>query len=242
MENKKRNKRSYKNLFNTDRKEYFKLASREFREANPDYYDRYRTKPKDEAKVIKNNIFDELPNDTVPIPDFPTYYARPNGEVWRDTRNIESSIKNGKARVFKLKATFNKHNNYWLVQPYRNRKKTALHVHRLILLTFKGPSPEEGMECHHIDGNTSNNCIDNLMWVTRQQNINFAKPGRKKGIPNKQSKWSKYKGVVVKLWLSGIRPVDIADTLNIPAVTVYYLINKFKVTQEDINNLKKRNK
>jgi hypothetical protein len=219
-----------KDLYYTDRNAYY----REWRKLNPRYL-----QIKDEWRKLDENIYDKLPDDVVPIDNFPTYYARPNGEVWRDTRGKESAIKCGKERVLKLTATYNMHNNYWLVQPYKkNGKKTAIHLHKLILTTFKGPAPEIGMECHHIDANTSNNSIDNLMWVTRQQNIDFvSNPGRKKGIPNKQSKWIKYNGVVAKLWLSGIRPVDIASMLNIPDYTVHYLVKKLKITQQDINNL-----
>lgn len=42
-------------------------------------------------------------------------------------------------------------------------------VHRLILMAFVGPCPA-GMECRHIDGNPSNNRLDNLKWGTRQEN------------------------------------------------------------------------
>lgn len=42
-------------------------------------------------------------------------------------------------------------------------------VHRLVLETFVGPSPV-GMECLHIDGNPTNNHIENLRWGTRIEN------------------------------------------------------------------------
>jgi len=47
-------------------------------------------------------------------------------------------------------------------------------VHRLVLLSFKG-GPPEGMEyVNHIDGDKSNNCLDNLEWVSHKSNIRHA--------------------------------------------------------------------
>lgn len=43
-------------------------------------------------------------------------------------------------------------------------------VHRLVLETFVGPCPE-GMECCHIDGNPSNNKLENLKWGTHLENM-----------------------------------------------------------------------
>ena len=45
-------------------------------------------------------------------------------------------------------------------------------VHRFVYEAFNGPIPD-GMEIHHIDGNGSNNKINNLELVTRQQNIAY---------------------------------------------------------------------
>lgn len=42
-------------------------------------------------------------------------------------------------------------------------------VHRLVLKAFVGPCPD-GMECAHLDGTRTNNCVDNLRWVTREEN------------------------------------------------------------------------
>jgi len=46
------------------------------------------------------------------------------------------------------------------------------YVHRLCLKVFSGH--KEGLECNHIDGNKSNNHIDNLEWVTKSQNHKHA--------------------------------------------------------------------
>jgi hypothetical protein len=220
------NKRPYSHLLKTDRKEYHRLASQEYRQKHPD-----RFPIKDEWRKLDKNLFNELPNDVIPVKDFPTYYVRPNGEVWRDTRGYPSAVKTGKERVLRLTPTFNAHNGYWLVQPYQDNKKKAIHLHRFILTAFEGPAPTEGMECHHIDADTSNNAIDNLMWVTRQQNIDFSNPGRRKGIPNSKpsnSRWSPYHSQILELLDLGLRPVDVATRLGIPKGSMYMLVEKIR--------------
>lgn len=46
-------------------------------------------------------------------------------------------------------------------------------VHRLIGMTWI-PNPNNLPEIHHIDGCVTNNNVDNLMWVTREENLEHA--------------------------------------------------------------------
>jgi hypothetical protein len=211
-----------KELYYTDKNAYY----REWRKLNPKY-----NQVKDEWRKLDKNLFEELPTDVIPINDFPTYYARPNGEVWRDTRGKESAIKTGKERVLRLTPTYNAHNGYWLVQPYKDGKKKAIHLHRFILTAFNGPAPEIKMEVHHIDHDTSNNAINNLMWVTRQENCDLvprhhrtvSKKTLETGRAFSNSKWSSIYPQIMELLNLGLRPVDIASKLNIPAGSIYQI-------------------
>jgi len=49
-------------------------------------------------------------------------------------------------------------------------RNNLIFVHRLVLMAFHR-MPAEGEECRHLDGNKTNNCIDNLVWGTRFENI-----------------------------------------------------------------------
>lgn len=53
-------------------------------------------------------------------------------------------------------------------------KKFKTHlVHRLVVKAFIGDIPN-GMDVNHIDGNTNNNCADNLEIVTKKRNTQHA--------------------------------------------------------------------
>ena len=43
-------------------------------------------------------------------------------------------------------------------------------VHKLVLLTFTGPAPDN-YECRHLNGNPADNRLANLCWGTRSENI-----------------------------------------------------------------------
>jgi hypothetical protein len=215
-----------KELFHQDKNAY----AREWRKLNPKY-----NQVKDEWRKLDDYTYNELPLDVIPVPNFPSYYVRENGEVWRDTRGLPSAVKTGKERVLKLRSTYIPKSGYWLVQPYLDGKRKAIYLHRFILTAFKGEAPELGMECHHIDNDTSNNSISNLMWVTRQENIDYShhnmfRPKMKleEGRQVSNSKHSHLHPEIVRLHKIGIRPVDIASKVNIPTATIYQVIKSLK--------------
>jgi len=230
MEKKTRNKRPYAHLHKTNPKLYNQLAAREWREKNPEKF-----KVKDEWRKLDDYTYNELPSDVIPVPNFPTYYVRENGEVWRDTRGIESAIKNGKERVLKLRPTYTPANGYWIIQPYQNGKRKAIYLHRFILTAFRGPAPEQGMQCHHIDHNTSNNSIENLKWVTQQENIDYSyqnmfgpKITYAEGRKVSQSKYYPYFPEIIRLKKEGVRNVDVARKLKINEDAIHQILRALK--------------
>ena len=46
-------------------------------------------------------------------------------------------------------------------------------IHRLVAKAFI-PNPKDYLEVNHLDGNGFNNCVDNLEWCTRKQNVRHA--------------------------------------------------------------------
>ncbi|MGM0971651.1 MAG: NUMOD4 domain-containing protein [Bacillota bacterium] len=49
-----------------------------------------------------------------------------------------------------------------------NSPRATPYVHRLVLLTFVGPS--NGRDCRHLDGSKDNNCLSNLAYGSRREN------------------------------------------------------------------------
>lgn len=59
---------------------------------------------------------------------------------------------------------------YCFVRLYKNGKKKNKLVHRLVAEAFI-PNIENKNEINHKDGNKANNCVSNLEWATRNENI-----------------------------------------------------------------------
>jgi hypothetical protein len=97
-------------------------------------------------------------NDFVEISGFEGRYAiNRNGEV----KNIKTNhiLKPYTNRV-----------GYFRVSFYgENRKRYQFYIHRLIAIHFI-PNSENKSEINHIDGNPSNNDINNLEWCTKSEN------------------------------------------------------------------------
>lgn len=55
---------------------------------------------------------------------------------------------------------------------YRDGAGKAVRVHRLVCFAFHGPAPS-GQHCDvaHLDGDTANNSVANLAWVTKAENL-----------------------------------------------------------------------
>lgn len=103
------------------------------------------------------------------------------GEIWKPVVNFESlyavsnkgrvaSIQYHGRKTFSLMSIFNMKG--YLAVKIRNSKtdfSKVLKVHRLVAEAFI-PNPE-GKPCiDHIDTNTTNNCVENLRWVTVLEN------------------------------------------------------------------------
>lgn len=102
----------------------------------------------------------------VSIKDFPDYYITDTGDVYSTVYN---HIYNPNKELRKLKFGVGTA-NYLSVVLCKNGQHYRKFVHRLVAEAFI-PNPENKPEVNHIDGNPSNNRVENLEWVTRSENI-----------------------------------------------------------------------
>ena len=98
------------------------------------------------------------------------YEVSDQGRVRSFDRTVH--CKNGRTRRYKgrLLKPRKDRDGHLKINLYKDGKPKTKFVHRMVLEAFVGSCPE-GMECLHIDGNPANNCVDNLRWGTRGENM-----------------------------------------------------------------------
>lgn len=103
-------------------------------------------------------------------------------EIWKDVVGFEGKYKvsnrgnlisNARGTGWKPLKPTRHHSGYMLVRLASNRTYKNLNVHRIVADAFI-PNPEGKKTVNHIDGNKSNNTVENLEWATQKENINHA--------------------------------------------------------------------
>ncbi|MGK4094386.1 NUMOD4 domain-containing protein [Pediococcus pentosaceus] len=100
-------------------------------------------------------------------------------EEWRSVKDCNQyevsnlgrvkSLKYGKERILKGRPN---QDGYLKVVLYVNGVKKSRFIHRLVASAFLG-TDEVKTQVNHKDENVTNNCIENLEWVTPKENCNW---------------------------------------------------------------------
>lgn len=95
-----------------------------------------------------------------------------------------------------------------------------IYVHRMVAGKYL-PMPEGKEFVNHIDGNTYNNHVDNLEWVTEAENQRRAwrKKGMKRLTPNERTE-------IFKLYKKGLTVEKIAKIFDRPMATIYQFLRR----------------
>ena len=103
-----------------------------------------------------------------------------NMEIFKDIVRFENKYQisnTGKVRNKKtglmLKPKYNQKGYQYVNLSVNRTKSIKWYIHRLVGFHFI-PNPENKPQINHIDGNPSNNVVENLEWVTNEENQRHA--------------------------------------------------------------------
>ena len=97
----------------------------------------------------------DLPPYIKELKMYGNYYVSPEGEVYNR---------------YGLKLKQQTYHGYKKVSILYDGEQKTVSVHRMVAILYI-PNPNNLPEVNHKDGNKANNTVDNLEWVTRQENI-----------------------------------------------------------------------
>jgi predicted DNA-binding protein (UPF0251 family) len=154
--------------------------------------------------------------DWRPIEGFPAYEVSNNGYV----RNARTGC------VLKPEVGHRGHLRVTLYIGSREAKQ-RIFVHRLVLLAFVGPPPEDRQDCAHWDGNPSNNSITNLRWATKSENADDARRHGTLvlGEKNRRAKLTNVQANEIRMCaVAGTSTGDLASKFGISLETVNRIV------------------
>lgn len=143
--------------------------------------------------------------------DYPNYVISSDGTVYNVVR--ETFIK-----------PINQENRYAKMILSGNSKRLQIYIHQLVLLVFKGPRPD-GLEASHINGDSFDNRLENLEYVTHAENcaMRYLHGTDKQG--GAKLDYDKANEILV-LGLAGMKRNDIAQQYGVNLRTVQTILAK----------------
>jgi hypothetical protein len=97
------------------------------------------------------------------VPGWPDYRVGSDGSVWTSKLGANGGWRRMATPPYPVTL-------YPRVSLSQQNVRTDFTVHHLVLLAFVGPRPAGANVCRHLDGNPSNNSIENLKWGTFREN------------------------------------------------------------------------
>lgn len=105
-------------------------------------------------------------------------------------------------------------NGYVTVTLRKDGKTKTLRVHRLVAMMYLTDTYFEGAHVNHIDGDKTNNHVNNLEWVTREENMRHAYDNDLV-ISKPKTLSDDYLHLICQALESGSRVVDVARMFSV---------------------------
>jgi hypothetical protein len=108
-------------------------------------------------------VSDDVPlSELRAVPDFPGYYASPDGEVYLVSRLCFTPTTGG----YPAGNAYNFFDGVW--------RRIRVRAHMMVCSAFNGRRPSSKHEVRHLDGSKDNSASSNLCWGTSQENTDDA--------------------------------------------------------------------
>lgn len=156
---------------------------------------------------------------------------RINGyEGYAVTRNgVVYSLPRKRVKKLRIKkAVANMKVDYLRVSLCKNGKDELIYIHRLVAEAYI-PNPENKPMVNHINGIKSDNRVENLEWVTDQENRTHA---FEHGLLPHQKIHPKEKKEVYDMVKSGVPVKVVAERYGVKPGAVYSLVRRYKPEEQ----------
>ena len=169
------------------------------------------------------------------VPGFEGYYeVSDTGRVRSLDRVIHKPYRSGKIIKALLEGrelqqvAANGQGSHRAVALSRDGVVTKHLVHRLMLLAFIGPPPNDKSECCHYDGNDRNNRLSNLRWGSHADNAaDSARHGLKKGTRHHGAKLDNRKVRSIRLrYAAGEGMTALAEQYGVTHTTIGRVVRR----------------
>lgn len=116
------------------------------------------------------------------------YEVSNQGRVRRKDGYVNTGIKHNNKKFLKgrILKTNLKRNGYLTVDLSKNNKVKTISIHKLVAETFLKKENESKTEVNHKNCNKQDNRVENLEWVTPQENKTHAKENHRYNPPNRK--------------------------------------------------------
>jgi hypothetical protein len=146
----------------------------------------------------------------------------------KNNQKVIGNVKSKKRKKEIILKPLKTHDGYFFVRLSNGDKFKNIRIHRLVALTFiKGVKHKN--EVNHIDGDKSNNRVDNLMWCNRSENMLHAYRSELKcssGELNSNSKLTKVDVMLIRNYYeNGIyKQFELANIFKVSKHAIYSII------------------